>query len=87
MYGMVTERLEVRLDPAQRRELARLAAERGEGLSQLIRRGIELLLDEEQSARRAAAARRLCETDLGYELPDPQALSRELSESHDPGIR
>jgi hypothetical protein len=83
---MVTGRLEVRLDPRRRDELERLADERDATVSELLREAIDLLLDEDKAARRHAAAERLSQTSLDYDLPDPETLSRELSEAHDPGI-
>ena len=77
-------RLDVRLEVEHRRRLEELANEKGVRISDVVR----LLIDEAYEAilrdRRRQAAERL----IGLneeDLPDPQTLSRQLEEAHEPG--
>ena len=82
MVSMVS-RLDVRLDP-ERRRLEEMARDRGVNISDVIRVLIDDAYEGTLRARRRKAVDHL--VSLGVEdLPDPQALVRELEEAHDPG--
>ena len=77
-------RLDVRLDSERRRRLEELADEKGEPISEVVRRLIDGAYQEIMRERRVRAA----ETLAGLEVeapPDPEQLSRELEAAHEPG--
>lgn len=77
-------RLDVRLEFEQRRRLEELAKDRGLPISEVIRRLIDGAYDEILRERRRQAAERLIGLNV-EEPPDPDTLSRELEEAHEPG--
>jgi predicted transcriptional regulator len=81
---MVTERLEVRLDPADRRKLAKLAEEERRTLSDTIRCLIDQAYEAYMLERRREAARRIAEAYVG-EAMEPEELNRLMDEAHSPG--
>jgi hypothetical protein len=82
---MVGERLEVRLDPEMREKLEELAKMRSLSISDTVREAIDKAYAEVMLRRRREAARRIGE--MGIEdVPDPETLSKQLAEAHDPGI-
>ena len=80
---MVTERLEVRLDPERRRKLRMVADRRGLAVSEVIRRLIDQAYEEEQLdlARRLLAVERIaaCEVE---DVPDPETINRQSESSY-----
>ena len=81
---MTTERLDVRLDQERRRKLRELAAEQGAPVSELVRRLIDRAYEETLQARRRRAAQKLGQLEI-EDVPDPEALSRQLEGTYEPG--
>ena len=79
---MTTDRIEVRLEPEDRRMLAELAEEERSTLSEVVRRMIKKSYEERVRARRRAAAEALVAMEI-EELPDPDELSRQLAAKYD----
>lgn len=78
---MVSERLEVRLDPEHRRKLSEVAAQRNLPIAETIRQMIDRSYGELDRDRRRAAVRRIGR--LGVEdVPDPETLSKQLAETY-----
>jgi Arc/MetJ-type ribon-helix-helix transcriptional regulator len=86
VYGMKNERIEVRLDEEHVRKIAELKATYDASTSEVIRRAIDTVYEETSDERRREAARRLVEMTIPDDVPDPDELSRQLDEAHDPGI-
>lgn len=84
-YGMVTDRLEVRLDPDHRRKLAELAASRRAPVSELVREMIDRAYEADLRERRLRAVRELAAMEI-EDVPDPETLKRQLDSAHDPGV-
>lgn len=82
---MTTERLEVRLDAERRRKLDELAKARGRPVSAVIREAIDRAYDEIRLERRLQLVRDIGELNI-EDVPDPETLSKQLDEAHDPGI-
>ena len=82
---MTTERLEVRLDAEHRRKLDELAKARGRPVSAVIREAIDRAYDEIRLERRLQLVRDIGELNI-EDVPDPETLSKQLDEAHDPGI-
>ena len=80
---MVTERLEVRLDPERRRKLAELATEHGAPVSEVVRQMIDQAYEETLRGRRLRAARELARLEV-EDVPDPETLSRQLEGTYEP---
>ncbi len=74
---VVTDRLDVRLDPERRRKLIQLVTARGRSVSDVVREAIDLAYEEAQREQRRRAARELTAMAV-EEPPDPQTLCREL---------
>lgn len=85
MYGMVTQRLEVRLDPEHRRKLAELAASRRTPISELVRKLIDRAYEADMRERRLRAVRELAAMEI-EDVPEPKTLKRQLDSAHDPGV-
>jgi len=81
--GMTTERIEVRLEPEQRRRLVEMAERDRATISEMIRRMIDETYDAQMHERRMAAAKRLVTREI-EDVPDPDELSRQLAEAHGP---
>jgi hypothetical protein len=79
---MATERLDIRLDTERRRKLVELAHKRNTSISSLVRdlvdREYEVLVRE----RRFEAVRRIAAMAI-EDVPDPEALSRQLDSTYD----
>lgn len=84
-YGMVTDRLEVRLDPDHRRKLSELAAARRAPVSELVREMIDRAYEADLRERRLRAVRELAAMEI-EDVPDPETLKRQLDSAHDPGV-
>ena len=82
---MTTERLEVRLGAEHRRKLDELAKARGRPVSAVIREAIDRAYDEIRLERRLQLVRDIGELNI-EDVPDPETLSKQLDEAHDPGI-
>jgi hypothetical protein len=80
---MVTERLEVRLDPERRRKLSELATEHGAPVSEVVRQLIDQAYEETLRGRRLRAARELARLEV-EDVPDPETLSRQLEGTYEP---
>lgn len=80
---MVTERLEVRLDPERRRKLSELATEHGAPVSEVVRQMIDQAYEETLRGRRLRAARELARLAV-EDVPDPETLSRQLEGTYEP---
>ena len=81
-YGMVTDRLEVRLDPDHRRKLSELAAARRAPVSELVREMIDRAYEADLRERRLRAVRELAAMEI-EDVPDPDELSRQLARKYD----
>ena len=81
---MVTERLEVRLDPEDRRKLEKLAEDEQRSLSETVRCLIDQAYQAYMLERRRAAVRRIATANVEF-TPDPEELNRQLNEAHSPG--
>ncbi len=77
-------RLDVRLDAERRRRLEELVSERGEPISEVVRRLIDDAYDGVIQERRRLAVQRLVELEV-EDPPDAATLSRELEAAHEPG--
>ena len=80
---MVTERLDVRLDPEHRRKLSELAASLGASVSEIVRKMIDHAYDEALRERRRRAAQRIAQLQV-EDVPDPETLSRQLEGTYGP---
>ncbi len=80
----MTSRLDVRLETEHRRRLEELARDRGVPISDLVRSLIDGAYEEIMRQRRVMAANRLAGLSV-EDPPDPDTLSRQLEESHEPG--
>ncbi|MSQ27147.1 MAG: hypothetical protein EXR51_03285 [Dehalococcoidia bacterium] len=81
---MATARLEVRLDEEHCRKPKHIAAEDQAQLSQTIRRLIDEAYEDRMYARRKQAVLTLMSLEI-EDVPEPDVLSRQLEEAHDPG--
>lgn len=79
---MVSERLEVRIDPDRKQKLAALAEARSAPLSDVIRELIDRAYDEILAERRRLAVERICQMEI-EDVPDPEELSRQLDRTHE----
>ena len=79
---MVTERIEVRLDPERRRKLAEMAAAQGVPVSEAVRRLIDREYEEVLHQERLRAAREMASLEI-EDVPDPEILSRQLEGTYD----
>lgn len=75
---MLSERLQILLDPEQRRRLEREAAARGTSVASLVRQAIDAAFPSTTAERRAAADRILGAQPMA--VPDPGELLVELDE-------
>lgn len=82
---MVSERLEVRLDAERRQKLAELAAARHLSISDAVREAIDKAYEDVKRQRRLELIRRIGELNI-EDVPDPETLSKQLSQAHDAGI-
>ena len=80
----MTSRLDVRLASEHRRRLEELALDRGLPISEVVRCLIDGAYDEIMRERRVQAVKRLTELNI-EDPPDPDTLSRQLEEAHEPG--
>ena len=80
----MTNRLDVRLEPEHRRRLEELAEDRGMTISEVVRCLIDGAYDEIVRERRKRAVDRLTALNI-EDPPDPETLSRQLEEAHEPG--
>ncbi len=71
----LTERLEVRLERHQLRQLKKQARQQGVSVAQLVRQAIELLLREGRETR-VRAAERLCQ--IGAPIADWDQIERQI---------
>ena len=79
---MVTERLEVRLDPGQRLKLDKMAQARGTSVAGVVRQLVESGYDDLQLIARLEAVRELAAMCI-EDMPEPEELSRQLAETYD----
>ena len=77
-------RLDVRLDSEHRRRLEILVEEKGEPISEVVRRLIDDAYQEIMLARRLRAVERIAGLEV-EDVPDPEQLSRELEAKYEPG--
>lgn len=80
----MTSRLDVRLELEHRRRLEELAQNSGVPISDVVRSLIDGAYEEVMRQRRIRAAERLAGLNV-EDPPDPDALSRQLEEAHEPG--
>lgn len=78
---MISERLEIRLDPERRRQLVSIAQQRGVSISDLIRELIDRAVDDAGWEERREAVRKIAEAQV-EDVPDPEELSRQLDETY-----
>jgi len=79
---MVTERLEIRLDPTFRRWMTEMADERGDTLSNVVRDLLERGREEVMREIRHRAIEELCAMEI-EDMPDPEELNRQLASKYD----
>ena len=79
---MVTERLEVRLDPERRRKLAKIAEERRAPVSDVVRRLIDEAYEDVLKEERRRAVEIIANANV-EDVPDPEELSRQLAKTYD----
>jgi hypothetical protein len=79
----VSDRLDVRLDSDRRRKLSEVAAEYNTAISEAVRIMIDQAYEDVVQERRRQAARVLAAMAV-EDVPDPEELSRQLSEAHEP---
>lgn len=79
---MISERLEVRLDPDRKRKLAQLSEQRGAPVSEVVRALIDTAYEEVQAERRRQAVERIANANV-EDVPDPEELNRQLDTTHD----
>ena len=77
-------RLDVQIDPEQRRRLEELVEERGLPISEVVCRLIDDAYEDIVRERREKAVERLASLNIEC-TPDPAELSRILEEAHAPG--
>ncbi len=82
--GDRTNRLAIRLNGKHRRRLDELAQEEGVTVSEVVRRMIDASYEDILSTRRKQAVERLIRLNL-EDPPDPDTISRELEDAHEPG--
>jgi len=78
---MVTERLDIRLDPERRRKLTDLATSRGLSTSMVIREAIDRLYEDDMKVQRKRAVERIAAMNI-EDLPEPQELKRQMNEAY-----
>lgn len=83
MYGMKSERIEVRLDADHVKKLGELKAEYGTSVSDVVRRSLDALYQEERERRKDEALARILAFEGGEEMPDPEELRRQIIEGWD----
>ena len=79
---MVTERIEVRLDPDHRHKLAELVSVRQSSVSGLVREWIDEAYDEQLRSKRKGLADRIAAHEI-EEVPDPKTLKRQIDALYD----
>ena len=79
---MTASRIEIRLDPEQRRKLDDIAKHNNVSVSDIVRRLIEQEYEEEMRERRIAAAERLGSMQIGEAL-EPDELNKLLESTYD----
>ncbi len=80
---MVTERLEVRLDPERKRKLNEIASANRWPVAEVVRRLIDQGYEEVLKERRLRAVQEM--KALSIDIPeDPETLRRILLQTHDP---
>jgi hypothetical protein len=80
---MTTDRLEIRLDPAQRKGLASLAAAKRQSVSEVVRALVDAELNRVDRDERRRAAEAIAKTRLPGLPSDVGELTRELEEIAD----
>ncbi len=79
---MVTERLEVRLDEELRQWIIRIAEERGDTVSSVVRELLERGREEVMRERRHQAVEAIRAMEI-EEMPDPEELARQMDSMYD----
>jgi predicted transcriptional regulator len=82
---MVSQRYEIRLDEEHRKKLDYLANKRRSAASDAIRELIDQAYEHEIVDYRLELVRQIAEANI-EDVPDPEELSRQLAEAHDPGL-
>ncbi|MGI8552461.1 MAG: CopG family transcriptional regulator [Dehalococcoidia bacterium] len=77
---MVTERLAVRLDAEQRRQLTELALVRGGSVSEVVREMIDRALADAGRARRLQFVVQITQAQV-EDVPAPEIVSQQLDET------
>jgi hypothetical protein len=73
------------MDEERLARLERVAKEEGTSVSEIARRFLDCGYEEWMKLRRLEAVRRISEMEL-EDVPEPEELSRQLAEAHDPGL-
>lgn len=81
---MVTERLDVRLDPERRRKLEELAEHKQVSVSDTVRELIDKAYEDRSIERRLQAVERIANANV-EDVPEPEVLSRQLDETYSAG--
>ena len=79
---MTTERLAVRIDPAQKKKLEEMAERQGQSISEVIRRLIDEAYEEERIEWRMKLVDEIASLNV-EDVPDPDELSRQLNAKYD----
>ncbi len=80
---MVTERLEVRLDPDHKRKLSEIAQQKSVPVAEAVRRLIDQGYEEVVKERRHRAVEAI--NSMNFDVPeDPEELRKILLQTHDP---
>jgi hypothetical protein len=80
---IATSRLEIRLDEERREKLATIARARGGRISEVVRELIDRAYEDTLQHERLRAARNIAALEI-EDVPEPDALSRQLSAAHGP---
>ena len=75
---MMSERLEVRIDPATMELLKEVSEKRGVSVGELVRQAVSTYLGAEDRAARMAAAEALCSLEL-FEVDDWEVMEEEYA--------
>ena len=80
-------RLEVRLDEDHSRKLSEIVSRRGKSVSAWVKEVIDRTYEDLSRQERMRAVRRIAEAAV-EDVPEPDALARELEQAHEPsGLR
>jgi predicted DNA-binding protein len=79
---MISERLEIRIDPERRRKLDEIAAARGVSVSAVVREIIDHVYEDVYRQERLRAAREISQLMI-EDVPDIAVLKRQLDRTYE----